>query len=95
MYVSVPVLGIVFLSGKTKECSARYLEDWVSVPILGIIFLSQPSPKTFQDIERFEFPSPCWGLFFISIIELHSIKFESTQRGSVPVLGIIFYPYPL
>ena len=37
--VSVPILGIIFLSGNTVRCGTL-MSYPVSVPILGIIFLS-------------------------------------------------------
>ena len=40
--VSVPILGIIFLSRKSRACIVS-ISLYVSVPILGIIFLSNSS----------------------------------------------------
>ena len=90
MTVSVPVLGIIFLSLYFCRFLSWDLESYVSVPVLGIIFLSYTLTEFVDDLGKF--PSPYWGLFFYRKRYVFSDTTTKKAKFPSPYWGLFFYP---
>ena len=86
--VSVPILGIIFLSLKSylksTEICTRFRPHIGDYFFIGLYFYG------IRFNLKVKFPSPYWGLFFIgyNTNEYYNLLYGDV---SVPILGIIFY----